>query len=97
MFAPHPCRLWHCMVSESQSPYTHLTESEITNWRQTPASLYLTVSPVLFFGLVWICASADFTNTFRSLASVQPEDSSEDLPGPLQEVNTLLLFVLDLP
>lgn len=27
----------------------------------------------------------DFTNTFRSLASVQPEDSSEDLPGPLQE------------
>lgn len=27
----------------------------------------------------------DFTNTFRSLASVQPEDSSDDLPGPLQE------------
>lgn len=36
--------------------------------------------------LTLICRLADFTNTFRSLASVQPEDSSEDLPGPLQEV-----------
>lgn len=85
------------MVSQSQSPYTHLNEIEITNCRQTPASLYLTVSPILPISLVWICVSADFTNTFRSLASVQPEDSSEDLPGPLQQVNTLLLFVLDLP
>ncbi len=36
--------------------------------------------------LTLICHVADFTNTFRSLASVQPEDSSADLPGPLQEV-----------
>ena len=36
--------------------------------------------------LTLICHLADFTNTFRSLASVQPEDSSDDLPGPLQEV-----------
>ena len=40
-----------------------------------------------FFALLTlICHLADFTNTFRSLASVQPEDSSDDLPGPLQEV-----------
>ena len=38
-----------------------------------------------------ICHLADFTNTFRSLASVQPEDSSDELPGPLQEVGLPIL------
>ena len=40
--------------------------------------------------------AADFTNTFRSLASVQPQDDSDSLPGPLQaalqEVNSCLVY-----
>ncbi len=47
--------------------------------------------------LTWICHVADFTNTFRSLASVQPEDSSDDLPGPLQEVGTAYSCLLHVP
>lgn len=44
-----------------------------------------------FGRLTLICHLADFTNTFRSLASVHPEDSSDDLPGPLQEVGLPIL------
>ena len=36
---------------------------------------------------VWLSdLAADFTNTFRSLSSVQAEDESDNLPGPMQQV-----------